>query len=229
MRINKLMSNAGICSRRDANRLIEEGRVRVNGELCTPGQWVEWTDQIVLDDILVEALERIYILLNKPRGITCTADEEVKDNIISFLDFKQYVFPVGRLDKESEGLMLLTNDGELADQVLCADRAHEKEYVVTLDRAIEPELIQLLSEGVEIFGVQTRPCIVNQIDDRTMRIILSQGLNRQIRKMCKKYGYNVIKLRRTRIVNMMIGDLEPGQWRHLTAAELDELKALISF
>ncbi|MCK8058043.1 MULTISPECIES: pseudouridine synthase [unclassified Fusibacter] len=227
MRIGKLLSNAGICSRRDANRLIDEGRVYVNGERCIPGKWVEWTDEILLDGEPVKMLERIYILLNKPKGILCSSNRSLENNIIDYLNYDAFVFPVGRLDKESDGLILMTNDGELANSVLRDEYEHEKEYLVSVDKEFDDDFLTILSGGVEIFGTMTRPCTVIRVSHDTFRIILSQGINRQIRKMCKKFGYEVTRLKRIRIVNMKLGDLPTGEWRFVTAEELEKLKTII--
>ena len=227
MRIGKLMSNAGICSRRETNNLIEAGRIMVNGEVCTPGKWVEWDDEILFDGKPVKKQDDVFILLHKPTGIICSTDLSLKDNIIDFLNYPAYVFPVGRLDKESEGLMFMTNDGELANNVLRAEHGHEKEYIVTVDKPFNDTFLETLSGGVEIFGIQTRPCRVERIDDTTFNIILSQGINRQIRKMCKKFGYNVIKLKRIRIVNLTVDGLESGAWRHIAKQEIDKLREIV--
>lgn len=224
MRINKLLSNKGICSRRQARRLIEEKRVLVNGELCIPGQWVEETDEIRIDHELIVEREKVYMVLNKPVGITCTASEDVKDNIIDFVNYPEYIFPVGRLDKDSRGLILLTNDGELANQILASENDHEKEYIVTLDKVFDDVFVKGMSEGVIIGGVKTRPCKVSPISEDTFSITMTQGLNRQIRKMSKVFGYNVVRLERIRILHIKIGDLAYGQWRMLTEIERDELR-----
>lgn len=228
MRINKLMSNAGICSRREANKLIEEGRVMVNGEICTPGKWVEWSDDILFDGVKVTEIEMSYILYNKPVGITCTMNKSVEGNIIEALSYSGYVFPVGRLDKLSEGLILCTNDGDLADRVLRDEYEHEKEYIVTVDKEFDDEFLETLAAGVEIFGVETRPCKVKRITSDTFSITLSQGLNRQIRKMCKKYKYIVTKLKRIRIVNLHLDDLKVGEWRYVGEDELTELRRIVT-
>lgn len=224
MRINKLLSNFGLCSRKEANRWIEEGRITVNGMLCTQGQWVELSDEILLDGKPIEEEEKIYIILNKPTGITCTAAREVDKNIIEFMNFNKYIFPVGRLDKESEGLILMTNDGELANSILEADNHHEKEYIVEVDKEITEELINGMSQGVEILGGRTRPCTVIPLDEKTFKIVLTQGLNRQIRRMVRVFGFNVIKLKRIRILSIKLNDLEIGKWRMLTQQEVQTLK-----
>lgn len=224
MRINKLLSNFGICSRKDANRIIEEGRVIVNGELCTKGKWVELEDEILLDGEILKPKEKVYIALNKPRGITCTAAEEVKDNIIDFLNYKDYIFPIGRLDKDSEGLILMTNDGDLANKILESDNFHEKEYIVTVDKDFDEKFIDEMSSGVEILGVKTRPCVVERIDEKTFKIVLTQGLNRQIRRMSKALGYNVETLKRVRILSVLLEGMEVGKWRFLSQLEVESLR-----
>ena len=224
MRINKYLSNKGICSRKEANRIIEDKRVIVNGKLCNPGQWVEESDEILLDNMPINEREKVYIALNKPIGITCTAAKDVKDNIIEYVNYPEYIFPVGRLDKPSQGLIILTNDGELANKILESDNRHEKEYIVTVDKEINIDFINKMSMGVDIGGVITRPCIVKQIDDYTFNIILTQGLNKQIRRMSKTLGYNVIKLKRVRIMNITIEGIEYGKWRELTREEVERLK-----
>lgn len=224
MRINKLLSNAGICSRKEANNIIEQGRVTVNGEPCIPGKWVEWEDDIRLDGVRVEKAKFVYILYHKPVGVLCTLDRNIKDNLLEHMDYDGYVFPVGRLDKESEGLLLLTNDGDLADKVLRAEYEHQKEYIVEVDKEFDDNFLKTLSGGVEIFGQMTMPCDVFRIDDRTFKIVLIQGINRQIRKMCKKFGYNVIKLNRIRIVNLTIDGIDEGAYRHATDEEIRILR-----
>ncbi|HAG42130.1 MAG TPA: 23S rRNA pseudouridine synthase F [Clostridium sp.] len=226
MRINKLLSNYGICSRREANRLIEENRIKVNGRLCKKGQWVEEEDIILIDNEPIPVKDKVYIVLNKPVGITCTAAKEVKDNIIDFMDYKEYIFPVGRLDKASQGLILMTNDGELANKILESENEHEKEYIVTVDKAFDDFFIKGMSEGVEICGVKTRPCKVSRITEDTFRIILTQGLNKQIRRMTKTFGYTVVRLERIRIINIKIDGIDTGKWRNLTEEEVMELKKM---
>lgn len=225
MRINKLLSNYGYCSRKEVRKLIEDKRIIVNGKLCEQGQWVEESDEILLDGEKVKEKEKIYIALNKPRGITCTASREIEGNIIDFLNYKEYVFPVGRLDKESEGLILMTNDGDLANKIISSENYHEKEYIVTVDKDFDDEFIYRMSNGVNILERVTRPCKVKKIDNNTFNITLTQGLNRQIRRMCKALGYNVIKLERVRIINIKIDGIETGKWRYLTEKELLELRS----
>ena len=223
VRINKLLSNLGICSRKEAARYIEDGRIKINGVLSIPGQWVEEDDEILIDDQPVAAREKVYIALNKPVGITCTAEKTVKDNIIEYVNYPEYIFPVGRLDKPSQGLIILTNDGVLANKILESENEHEKEYIVTLDKDFDEKFIEGMSSGVEICGQITRPCKVFRVDNNTFRIILTQGLNRQIRRMCGELGYNVQKLKRIRIMNIELGNLPVGQYRKVTDSELKEL------
>jgi len=224
MRINKLLSNYGYCSRREANRLIENNRVMVNGILCTQGQWVEEEDIILIDNKQISSKDKIYIALNKPVGITCTSEKTVKANIIDYINYGEYLFPVGRLDKASQGLILLTNDGELANKVLESDNHHEKEYVVTLDIPFEDSFITEMSQGVEICGVKTRNCKIIRVSENTFKITLTQGLNKQIRRMSKALGYSVVKLERIRILNIKIDGIAIGKWRALTNDEISELR-----
>ncbi|WP_026883304.1 pseudouridine synthase [Clostridium akagii] len=224
MRINKMLSNLGFCSRRETNRIIEDNRITVNGKLCIQGQWVESTDTILIDNEPIPIKDKIYIVLNKPVGIICTAQSKVPNNIIKFFDFPQYVFPVGRLDKESEGLILMTNDGELANKILESENGHEKEYIVTLDKPYGDSFIESMSKGVEFSEVTTKPCKVTRVNNDTFSIILTQGLNRQIRKMSGFFGYRVIKLKRIRIININIQGIETGKWRRLSNDEVDELR-----
>ncbi|MPM75788.1 23S rRNA pseudouridine(2604) synthase [bioreactor metagenome] len=225
MRINKLLSNYGICSRKEANRIIEQGRIIVNGKLCEPGQWVEEYDSILLDNEAIKPKKKVYMVLNKPVGVTCTLSRDVENNIINFMNYPDYVFPVGRLDKESQGLILMTNDGDLGNKILESDNHHEKEYIVTVDKSFEDTFLDKMGEGVEILRVKTRPCIVKRISADTFSIILTQGLNRQIRRMTKVFGYEVIRLERIRIMNVSLDDLQIGKWRNLTEKEVSELRS----
>lgn len=230
MRINKLFSNLGICSRKETNKLIEEKRVMVNGQLCIPGQWVEPDEYIILiDNKPIEAKEKVYMAFNKPRGIVCTAAEGVKENIINFINYPEYIFPVGRLDKESQGLIIMTNDGDLASKILESENKHEKEYIVEVDKKIDESFIEKMSCGVDILAnkkiIKTRPCKVYKINDYKFNIILTQGLNRQIRKMCGAIGYKVTELKRVRIMNIELNNLEESKYRNLTKAEIQGLKS----
>lgn len=224
MRINKLLSNLSFCSRRETNRLIEQNRITVNGQFPQLGQWVEETDIILIDNKPIPVKNKIYIALNKPVGITCTASKEVPTNIIDFLDYPEYVFPVGRLDKASQGLILLTNDGEFANKILESKNEHEKEYLVTVNKPFDDFFIEGMSRGVEICGVKTKPCKVTRVNEDTFRIILTQGLNRQIRRMSKTFGYTVTRLERIRIININIHGIDIGKWRELTEEEVLEIK-----
>lgn len=224
MRINKLLSNLGLCSRRETNRIIEANRITVNGRLCEPGQWVEEEDIILIDNEPIPVKDKIYIALNKPVGITCTAAKEVQSNIINFMNYPEYIFPVGRLDKASQGLILMTNDGNLANKILKSENEHEKEYIVTVNKPFDDFFMKGMSEGVEISGVRTKPCKVSRVSGDTFRIILTQGLNRQIRKMSKAFGYTVIRLERIRIMNINIEGIDIGKWRNLTEKEIIELR-----
>jgi 23S rRNA pseudouridine2604 synthase len=224
MRINKLLSNIGFCSRRETNRLIEENRIKVNGQFCTPGKWVEESDNILIDNEPIPIMDKIYIALNKPIGITCTSAKNVENNIISFMNYPKYIFPVGRLDKASQGLILMTNDGELGNKILESDYKHEKEYLVTVNKPFDDSFLKGMSEGVEILGVRTRHCKVIRVNEESFRIILTQGLNKQIRRMSKAFGYTVTRLERIRIINIKIDGLEVGKWRYLSDKEVMELR-----
>ena len=281
MRINKLFSNYGICSRKETNSLIEKKRVKVNGEFCVLGQWVEVDkDEILFDNKPISINKKVYIALNKPVGITCTAQNEARDNIIDFMKYPQYIFPVGRLDKESQGLIIMTNDGELANKILESENMHEKEYIVQVDKTFDDEFLKQMAQGIDISGnessgirrisdefgvckikisedldlskenleelnlvqlkdlkqnktnkkntVRTRPCEVKRINENTFKIILTQGLNKQIRKMSGALGYKVIKLERIRIMNISISGIEVGNWRELYEDEVIELKARVA-
>ncbi|WP_418222661.1 pseudouridine synthase [Clostridium isatidis] len=227
MRINKLLSNYGYCSRKEANRLIEEGRIIVNGISCEKGQWVEETDEILLDGKKVSPKDKIYLAFNKPKGIICTTSNDKENNIIALLNYPEYIFPVGRLDKDSEGLIIMTNDGELANNILFSENYHEKEYIVRVDKEINEEFLLNMSRGVKILDIITRPCIIEKIDQSIFRIILTQGLNRQIRRMCKALGYNVLELKRIRILNIRLEEIEVGKYRKISAEEIHNLKRLI--
>ncbi|MBE6023698.1 MAG: pseudouridine synthase [Cellulosilyticum sp.] len=223
MRINKLLSNKGICSRKQTNIWIEAGRIQVNGKLAICGQWVEEEDEILLDGKPLEAREKVYLLLNKPIGVTCTADQNVKDNIIDYMDYPEYIFPVGRLDKDSQGLIFMTNDGDLAHQILNAEYEHEKEYLVTVHQPFDEAFLANMERGVTLGEVTTRPCKLMRVSEDTFKIILTQGLNRQIRKMCLAFGYKVIRLERIRILFLEKEDLPYGKWRFLSDDEVKKL------
>lgn len=227
MLINKYISETGFCSRRETNRLIAAGRITINGRVCEKGANVEPDDVVLIDgkEIPRNDSEPVYIALNKPIGIVCTAAEHVEGNIIQYMNYPSRIFAIGRLDKASEGLILLTNDGGIVNKMMRSEHNHDKEYVVTVDKPITDEFVKTMSEGVEILDVVTKPCEVNRQSENVFRIILTQGLNLQIRRMCKALGYRVLKLERIRIMNITLDQLERGQWRHL---EQEELEILLS-
>ena len=221
MRLNKFISESGACSRREADQWIEAGRVTVNGRPALLGVQVGATDEVRIDGRpLARRPKAIYLALNKPVGITCTSEPDVKDNIIDLIGHTERIFPIGRLDKDSEGLILLTNDGDIVNENLRAENNHEKEYIVTVDRPITDLSLRMLADGVRIMGEMTKPCRVARAGGRSFRIILTQGLNRQIRRMCSALGYRVHRLQRVRIINVHLGAMGIGRWRNLTDAEL---------
>ena len=226
VRINKYLSEAGVCSRRGADRLIEEGRVSVNGTLAFLGSVVNEDDEVRLDGELVsKKTDKILITFNKPRGIVCTtADPKSKDiNIIEYINYPERIFPVGRLDKDSEGLILLSNDGDLSNKIMKARNFHEKEYEVEVEKPFDDEFLKKMSEGVPILDTVTRKCRLKRTGKTTFNIILTQGLNRQIRRMCEYFGYKVVRLKRIRIMNIKLGNLKSGTYRNVTNAEYEEL------
>lgn len=221
MRLNKFLGESGACSRREADQWIEAGRVTVNGARAVLGTQVAEGDVVLVDGKpLRERPTRVYLALNKPVGIECTTDREVPDNIVDFVGHHERVFPIGRLDKDSEGLILLTNDGDVVNTVLRAEHEHEKEYVVAVDRPLTPEFLAGMARGVPILGTVTNPCKLTQVGRNTFRIVLTQGLNRQIRRMCEHFGYTVRSLQRVRIMHVRLGDLPLGRWRNLTPIEI---------
>lgn len=223
--LNKFISQTGICSRRNADEWIEAGRVKINGKVAQKGNRVFEKDKVTIDGKpLIHKPQQIYIALNKPPGITCTTDLKDKDNIIDFVNHPKRIFPIGRLDKPSSGLILLTNDGDIVNQILRVENHHEKEYIVTVDRPVSTDFIQRMSNGIPILGTVTKKCKVYRKGKFSFRIILTQGLNRQIRRMCEFLDYKVVALRRVRIMNVKLGDLKQGQWRDLTKEELEILK-----
>ena len=229
IRLNKYLSEAGVCSRREADRLIEAGKVTVDGVTASMGMKVVPGQQVVCDGKMVGGKDRpVLLAVNKPRGIVCTtSDKDRAENIVEFLNYPIRVYPVGRLDKESEGLLLMTNQGEMMDQILRGRNGHEKEYQVTVDKKITGDFIRRMGAGGAILDTVTRPCEVEQTGEKTFRIILTQGLNRQIRRMCEALGYQVTKLRRVRIMNIKLGNLKTGAYREVTGAELAELNRLL--
>ena len=224
MRINRYLAESGCCSRRKADQLIAEGRVMVNGTLAELGTQVEDGSRVEVDGKPVgEKQEKIYILLNKPRGVECTADSGTVNNVVAYIGIPERIYPVGRLDKESEGMLFLTNDGDFADFIMRAANHHEKEYEVRVDYPVNSDFIRAMGSGVDLEGRMTRPCKVIQTGTDRFTIILTQGMNRQIRRMCEVLGYRVRVLRRVRILNMTAGKLNTGQWRHLTLREVESL------
>ncbi len=229
VRLNKAISDTGFCSRREADKMIEQGRVTVNDTKGNLGDRVSPADILKVDGkALVQPETLIYIAFNKPKGITCTTELNIENNIIEFISHPQRIFPVGRLDKDSEGLIFLTSDGNMVNKILRAGNNHQKEYLVTVDKPITPEFILKMSNGVPILDTVTAKCFVKKESNLIFRIILTQGLNRQIRRMCAHLRYNVIKLARIRIMNISLGQLPSGHWRNFTEKELNDLNALIA-
>jgi 23S rRNA pseudouridine2604 synthase len=221
LRLNKYISETGLCSRREADARIEAGRVTINGVVATLGTQVAAGDVVCVDGKPVGGQERhVYIALNKPVGVTSTVEPHVAGNLLEVVKYPQRIFPIGRLDKDSEGLLLLTNNGDIVNEILRSENEHEKDYVVTVDRPVTEIFLNGMASGVRILGTVTKPCKVRRIGAATFRIILTQGLNRQIRRMCSFFGYKVLKLQRVRIINLELGDLKPGQWRQLAAEEV---------
>ncbi|MBL8300109.1 MAG: pseudouridine synthase [Rhodanobacteraceae bacterium] len=229
MRLNKYISDTGLCSRREADELIESGRVSVNGVRASIGAVIEVGADVLVDGNPLRlknqrgGAKSVYIALNKPVGITCTTEADVKGNIIEFVDHRERIFPIGRLDKDSEGLILLTNNGDIVNEILRAENRHEKEYLVAVNKPVTDEFVAGMSRGVRIHEQMTKPCKVYKLGKFAFRIVLTQGLNRQIRLMAATFGYRVKQLRRVRIVNIRLGNLKVGQWRNLTPAELKGL------
>jgi 23S rRNA pseudouridine2604 synthase len=227
VRLNKYLSESGACSRREADGFIEEGRVTVNGVPAVLGTQVEDGDDVRLDGDQIGAARKhtrpVYIALNKPAGITCTTERHVAGNIVDFVDHPERVFPIGRLDKDSEGLILLTNNGDIVNEILRAEHNHEKEYVVAIDRPVTPEFLDRMAAGVNIGDATTKRCKVARVGPKVFGIILTQGLNRQIRRMCEALGANVEVLQRIRIMHVRLGELPLGRWRQLTPQEIAPL------
>jgi 23S rRNA pseudouridine2604 synthase len=227
--LNKYISSSGICSRREAEKFITEGRVTINGKATQLGNRVAKKDVVKLDGRIVEPKNTIlYIALNKPVGVISTTDEREPDNIIEFMNYPERLFPIGRLDKPSEGLIFLTNDGDIVNKILRAGNNHEKEYFVSVDKSITEDFIEQMANGIPILGTVTKRCYIEKISDKIFKIILTQGLNRQIRRMCEYLDYEVTKLKRTRIMNVELGYLQTGDWRELTDEEMKEINKMIS-
>ncbi|MFL6576677.1 MAG: 23S rRNA pseudouridine(2604) synthase RluF [Povalibacter sp.] len=226
MRLNKFISETGVCSRREADAWIEAGRVTVNGQLAALGTKVSEADDVRVDGRTIGAAKQhVYIALNKPVGIISTTERDMRDNIVDFVGHKERIFPIGRLDRDSEGLILLTNHGDIVNQILRSENDHEKEYLVTVDRPVTEIFLNGMASGVRILGTVTKPCRVTRVAPSVFRIILTQGLNRQIRRMCSFFGYKVVRLQRVRIMNITLSNLDVGQWRELNR---DEVRGLLS-
>ncbi len=229
IRINKYLSEAGVCSRREADRKIEAGDVTIDGKVAVMGDKVFPGQKVYVSGRLVENKEPfILLVVNKPIGIVCTAEKREKDNIINFLNYPHRIYPVGRLDKDSQGLLLMTNQGDILNKILRAGNAHEKEYLVTVNKDITDEFLHGMENGVPILDTVTRKCTVEKIGKRKFRIILTQGLNRQIRRMCEYFDYRVVGLKRIRIMNIKLGDLPVGKYRDITAEEWEKLQSMIA-
>ena len=227
--LNKYISDSGFCSRREADRYIEECRVTINEKDAQKGNRVAENDVVKIDgEPIKKKKNAVYLLLNKPKGVTCTTDLKDKTNIVDFVNYKTRIFPIGRLDKLSEGLIFLTNDGDIVNKILRAGNGHEKEYIVTVDKPIQGEFIQKMRAGVKIMGVTTQKCFVKQEGDNRFRIVLTQGLNRQIRRMAEALGYKVIALKRIRIMNINIAGLQPGKWRYFTPQEINAINEMLA-
>lgn len=226
--LNKYISDTGICSRREADKYIETGRVLLNGVVAVKGNRVEEGDKVLLDGKpLKQNPKRIYLAFHKPPGLTCTTDLRDKSNVISFINHPQRIFPIGRLDKDSEGLIFLTNDGDIVNKILRARNGHEKEYIVVVNKPLAPDFVQRMSNGIPILGTTTKKCKVEQKGRSVFKIVLTQGLNRQIRRMCEYLGYEVVKLKRLRIMSIKLDDLAPGKWRYFTEEEMKEIEELL--
>lgn len=229
-RINKYLADSGFCSRREADRLVGEGRVKINGRQAQIGDRVGDGDHVAVGNRVIRSRsDRVYIAAYKPVGIVSTADPGEPDNIVDFINYPSRVYPVGRLDKDSEGLILLTSDGDIVNKILRAAGRHEKEYEVWVDRPVTEEFLVRMSRGVPVLGQMTLPCRIRKTGPNSFRIVLVQGLNRQIRRMCEYLGWRVTRLKRLRIVNITLGKLRPGQWRLLGENELKELKGIIRY
>lgn len=227
VRLNKYIAESGFCSRREADVYIQAGRVKINGVKVEMGTKVKVGQKVTVDNKPINVEEElVYIALNKPVGITCTTEKKIRGNIVDFVGHKKRIFPIGRLDKDSQGLIFLTNDGDIVNKILRAGNNHEKEYIVTVNKPISNDFIKGMSNGVPILDTVTKKCVVKKEGKNRFRIILTQGLNRQIRRMCEHFGYEVTKLERIRIMNINLGKLADGQWRYMTKKEMLEIKRL---
>ncbi|MGS2722050.1 23S rRNA pseudouridine(2604) synthase RluF [Paraglaciecola aestuariivivens] len=233
IRLNKFISDSGFSSRREADKLIEQQRVKINNKVPELGTRVAPGDVVTVDGKRIHAsatdkADRVYIAYHKPVGITCTTERHVKGNIIDAIGHKERIFPIGRLDKPSEGLIFLTSDGDIVNKILRAENAHDKEYVVTVNRPLTEHFIQKMAKGVPILNTVTKPCTVTMQSKMVFRIVLTQGLNRQIRRMCEYLGYEVVKLKRTRIMSVRLAGLKPGQWRNLSPDEMQQINQAVA-
>lgn len=228
-RINKYLSERGISSRREADRAIEDGEVQINGKPAVLGQVVTADDEVRFRGRIVQSQRRgsIYIALNKPVGIVSTTDRTDPQNIVDFVNYPERIFPVGRLDKDSEGLILMTNDGDIVNRILRERYGHEKEYAVTVNRTFDEDFMRQMSEGVPILDTVTKPAKIRRTGARSFRLIITQGLNRQIRRMCEALGYEVVNLQRIRIMNVTLGNLQPGEYRHIGRREMEQMEELL--
>ena len=223
-RLNKYISDSGFCSRREADQLIQQGKVRIDGRVAVLGERVPPGAQVYVGkELIADTGDKVYLALNKPVGIVCTADQREPQNIVDFVGYPARIYPIGRLDKDSEGLILLTSDGDVVNRILRASERHEKEYEVRVDKPVTPEFLERMAKGVPVLGQVTLPCRVRKTGTDSFRIVLIQGLNRQIRRMCEFLGYNVINLRRLRIMHITLGNMRPGHWRLLTDNEVRQL------
>ncbi|PAK47784.1 23S rRNA pseudouridine(2604) synthase RluF [Paenibacillus sp. 7541] len=230
MRINKFISETGFCSRREADKLVESGKVTINGVIAVLGSQAEEGDDVRINGQPLQAKKKhVYIALNKPVGITSTTEGHIKGNIVDFVGHKERIFPIGRLDKDSEGLILLTNDGDIVNKILRSEGRHEKEYIVTVHRPVTDSFLRGMASGVKILGEMTLPCEVTRVSERVFRIILTEGKNRQIRRMCSAFGYEVRRLQRVRIMNIRLGSQKIGTWRDLSEQEKRELGRLLHY
>lgn len=226
--LNKYVSSKGLCSRREADRWIEAGRLKINGVVAQKGNRVAPGDKVLLDNKAIsKAPKTVFIALNKPRGIVSTTDKKESKNIVDFVNYKDRLFHVGRLDKASEGLIFMTNDGDIVNKILRAGNAHEKEYIVRVDKVLNKKFAEKMSGGIPILGEVTLPCEVEILGKKKFKIILRQGLNRQIRRMCEYLGYEVLNLKRVRIMHIKLGNIKSGQWRHFSKAEVLEMERLL--
>lgn len=228
MRINKYLSDAGVCSRREADRLVTAGKVTVDGRVAKLGDQIETGQKVCVNKkAVMQRQQDVLLAFYKPRGVECTSQKSVKNNIVDYINYPVRIYSVGRLDKDSEGLILMTNQGEIVNKMMRSGNAHEKEYVVKVDREITPEFLAQMAQGVPILDTVTRPCEIFQTGKKSFRIILTQGLNRQIRRMCEYFGYHVVRLKRIRVMNILLGDLPVGHYREVTEEEKKVLFSMI--